>query len=164
LTFQEANEMALKTALEKPYQYVHIASHSFANLQQSKFSGIACAEPSEKESKEDGILYVGEIYNLDVPADLVVLSSCESGVGKLSEGEGMLGLNRSFVYAGVPNVIFSLWKINDKTSSDFMIDFYRNLLAGKSYAEALRAVKLKMIKTESLASPNLWSGFLLIGR
>ena len=81
LLFDEANEQNLKITLEKPHRFVHIASHSFANLRESQFSGIACAPPADSTATEDGTLYVGEVYNLDIPADLVVLSSCESGLG-----------------------------------------------------------------------------------
>ena len=105
-----------------------------------------------------------EIYNLQINSDLVVLSSCESGLGELLTGEGMMGLNRSFVYAGVPNVIFSLWKVLDQVGSEMMIEFYKEVLSGKSYSAALRATKLKMLANEATASPEFWSAFLLIGR
>ncbi len=164
LLFNQANESNLKSKLEQPYRFVHIASHSFANLRESKFSGIACAPPMDSTTTDDGTLYVGEVYNLDIPADLVVLSSCESGLGKLQAGEGLIGLNRSFIYSGVPNVVFSLWKVNDKVSSELMIEFYREVLDGEDYAGALRKAKLKLLKDETTASPNLWSSFLLIGR
>ncbi len=163
LLYEQANEASLKSNLEKGYDYVHIATHSFANIDQPKFSGIACTHPS-KDEHEDGTLFVGEIYNLNVQADLIVLSSCESGIGKLAIGEGLLGLNRSFVYAGVPNVVFSLWKVNDKTTSGFMVNFYDHLLKGESYGSALRLAKLELLKNKLTASPNLWSGFLLVGR
>lgn len=165
LLFEQANEENLKEQLEKDYQYIHIASHSFSNIDAPDFSGIACYQnESDTLQKEDELLYVGEVYNLDISADLVVLSSCESGFGQIVAGEGMMGLNRSFVYAGVPNVLFSLWKVNDKSSSEFMIDFYKNRLDGQSYGAALRATKLKLIQESSTASPNIWSSFLLMGQ
>ena len=95
----------------------------------------------------------------------MVLSSCESGIGKLLEGEGMLGLNRSFINAGIPNVMYSLWKVNDAKSSELMIEFYRKILeSNKSYSAALRAAKLKLISKKETALPLYWSGFVLIGR
>jgi CHAT domain-containing protein len=163
LLHESADESTLKSELEKNYRYVHIASHSFANIDHPKFSGIACTQ-SESESGEDNILYVGEIYNLGIKSDLVVLSSCESGIGKLVSGEGLLGLNRSFVYAGVPNVIFSLWKVYDQATSQLMTEFYSETLSGQEYSTALRNAKLKLLKDPVTASPDIWGAFLLIGR
>ena len=159
---KDAQESALKLHLKNPYQFVHIAGHSFANMENPKFSGIACFDG--KEDDEDGTLFTGEIYNLNSKADLVTLSSCESGFGKLAQSEGMLGLNRAFIYAGTPNVVFSLWKVYDKVSAQLMIDFYTQILDGKNYASSLRQAKLKLLENEATASPHFWSPYLLIGR
>ncbi|MDO8365983.1 MAG: CHAT domain-containing protein [Saprospiraceae bacterium] len=159
---EQANEKSLKIGLEQGARCIHIASHSFANLQNPKFSGIACYP--DKHERLDGTLYVGEIYNLGIPADLVVLSSCESGRGKLLRAEGPLGLNRAFLYAGAPNVLFTLWKINDRATADFFNYFYPAMLQGQSYSEALRSAKLKMLANPATALPIFWSGFLLIGK
>lgn len=161
---EDANESNLKSALEQNHRYAHIASHSFANIDFPKFSGIACSNNTDSTAINDGILYVGEIYNLAVNSDLVILSSCESGVGKLLGGEGMLGLNRSFVYAGVPNVIFSLWKVYDEATGQMMTEFYKNTLDGQSYSTALRTAKLKMLENPATAVPDIWAAFLLVGR
>ena len=162
---KDATEVSLKENLEKPYKYVHIAGHSFADLENPKFSGIACYDQKELTSdSNDGTLYTGEIYNISSKADLVTLSSCESGYGKLEKTEGLLGLNRAFIYAGAPNVVFSLWKVYDKVSASMMTDFYGNILEGKSYSASLRAAKLKLLEKEETASPHFWSPFLLIGR
>ncbi len=158
-----ASEASLKSNLEKPYQIVHIAGHSFANLENPKFSGIACYE-DKKNTKEDGTLYTGEIYNIRSKADLVTLSSCESGMGKLQTSEGVLGLNRAFIYAGTPNVVYSLWKVYDKVSAKLMVEFYKNILSSASYASSLRSAKLKLLDSEATASPHFWSPYLLIGR
>ena len=109
----EAVESNLKANLEKAYRFIHIAGHSFADLENPKFSGIACFEESkftQDSITEDGTLYTGEIYNLSTQADLVTLSSCESGYGKMEVSEGLLGLNRAFIYAGTPNVVFHFGK------------------------------------------------------
>lgn len=164
-----ANEMALKSNLEKPYRFVHIAGHSFADLDNPKFSGIACLEKKESARDstilaEDGTLYTGEIYNLSTKADLVTLSSCESGYGKMEVSEGLLGLNRAFIYTGTPNVIFSLWKVYDKVSAELMVDFYQYVLAGESYTTSLRQAKLNLLKQEATAAPHFWGPYLLIGR
>lgn len=163
LLHDKANEQNLKNLSKEPFKYIHIASHSFSNLDQPRFSGIACSVGSNSKEEEDGILYVGEIYNLSLNADLVVLSSCESGIGKLLKGEGMLGINRSFIYAGVPNIVFSLWKVNDEKSSQLMTAFYKNMLNGQTYSQALRSAKLEMLEDEMSALPVYWSPFVLIG-
>jgi len=133
-----------------------------------KFSGIACytekKDEDDTDTKEDGTLYIGEIYGLSSKADLVTLSSCESGFGKLEGSEGLLGINRSFIYAGTPNVVFSLWKVYDKVSSELMVDFYENVLLEKDYAKSLRAAKLNLLKKETTAAPHFWAPYLLIGR
>ncbi len=164
LLYEDANEAALKAELQKPYSMAHLASHSFANLSQPKFSGIACSQPLDTSETEDGILYVHEIYNLNIPIDLIVLSGCESGMGKLVNSEGLLGIGRAFAYAGVENIVYSLWKVNDKTGSELMIEFYKQMLTGKTYGAALRAAKLKMLENPATALPNLWSTFLLLGQ
>lgn len=160
---EQASEAALKSRLEENFQFIHIAGHSFADLEHPKFSGIACFD-EPIGSKEDGILYTGEIYPLMAKADLVTLSSCESGFGKLDRTEGLLGLNRAFIYAGSPNVVFSLWKVYDKVSAQLMVDFYGQILAGKDYSVALRQAKLNLLKREATAAPHFWSPYLLIGR
>ncbi|MFK7934813.1 MAG: CHAT domain-containing protein, partial [Saprospiraceae bacterium] len=160
-----ATESNLKTQLEQPFRYIHIAGHSFADLTNPKFSGIACFSTTADDNKQDdGTLFAGEIYNLNIQADLITLSSCESGFGKLENSEGLLGLNRAFVYAGTSNVVFSLWKVYDKVSAKLMIDFYQQLLKNNDYASSLRQAKLNLINNEATASPHFWSSYLLIGR
>lgn len=160
---KEADEETLKHNLEQKFTYLHIAGHSFANVKQPKFSGIACTN-SLGQKEEDGILYSGEIHALNTQADLITLSSCESGFGKLDRSEGLLGLNRAFIYTGVPNVVFSLWKVYDKVSAKVMVDFYKGVLDGQDYSTALRSAKLKILAEEATAAPHYWSPYLLIGR
>jgi CHAT domain-containing protein len=164
----QATEASLKEAMNLPYRFIHIAGHSFADLENPKFSGIACYQEAQPDSSaqrsEDGILYTSEIYNLQLQADLITLSSCESGFGKLDQAEGILGLNRAFIYSGAPNVVFSLWKVYDKVSSQLMVDFYREVLNGVSYSTSLRKAKLELLKKPKTAAPHYWSPYLLIGR
>lgn len=157
-----ANECILKKHLREDYKFVHIAGHSFANLVNPKLSGIACYE--DDFDNEDGILYSGEIYQLDIKADLVTLSSCESGYGKLEKNEGILGLNHAFISAGTPNVVFSLWKVYDKVSAKLMVDFYQEVLADENYTASLRQAKLRLLEDPATAAPHYWSPYLLIGR
>ena len=158
---EEATKEALKNSLEEPYQFIHIAGHSFADLNDPLFSGIACFKDNDTQN---AMLYTGEIYLLKPQADLVTLSSCESGFGQVLESDGLVGLNRAFVLAGTPNVVFSLWKVYDKVSAKMMAQFYTQILAGQDYSGSLRHVKLRMIEDPVTASPHYWSSFLLLGR
>lgn len=160
--YADAKEDTFKTNV-KDYKIIHIASHSFMNEEKPDISGVIFAQPIDSNYNDDGILYASETYNLDLNADLVVLSSCESGLGKLFKGEGMIALNRGLLYSGTSNIVFSLWKISDKHTSELMVEFYRQMISGKSYSESLRQAKLHLIKNQVTARPRSWAGFLLIG-
>ncbi len=160
--YSDASEEIFKQNV-KDYRLVHIASHSFMNEEQPDISGVFFAQPDNSEIGEDGILYAGETYNLELNADLVVLSSCESGLGKLFRGEGMMALTRGFLYSGTSNIIFSLWKIPDKHTSELMVEFYKQMISGKTYSESLRLAKMKLLQNNITARPRSWAGFLLIG-
>ncbi len=142
---------------------IHLATHGFINEENPKLSGLVFSQPKDSLVKEDGILYANEMYNLDLDADLIVLSSCESGIGKLVKGEGLMSMTRGFLYSGKKNIIVSLWKVYDKQTSLLMINFYKNILAGHTFSSALREAKLNMIEKSETAFPKMWSGFVLIG-
>jgi CHAT domain-containing protein len=118
------------------------------------------------QKEEDGILQMNEIFNLDLNADLVVLSACQSGLGKLVRGEGIIGLTRAFMYAGASSVVVSLWNVRDVSTAEFMNRFYRHLREGKSQPEALRQAKLDMIRSERpvYRFPYFWSPFVIISQ
>jgi len=160
---QQAAEHVFKSAEMKDYNFIHIATHSLKNSGSAKLSGLIFSRPVDGGYTEDGILYSSEIYNLNLNAKLVVLSSCESGIGKLVKGEGMFALTRGFFYSGVRNIIFSLWKVEDRTTSRLMIELYRNILSGETLPSALRKAKLSLIKDKFTAFPKYWSGFILVG-
>jgi CHAT domain-containing protein len=171
--FAEATEENFKKQAGK-YRYVHIASHGFCDDKEPNLSGIAFFQtrkdslklkdlPEEITGNNEGILFSGETYNMMLNADLVVLSACESGAGRLMKGEGMMGLSRGFLFAGATNIIYSLWKIGDFNTSQLMTDFYKYVLQKKSYAHALRLAKLNLLKTEATAFPKFWSSFELVG-
>jgi tetratricopeptide (TPR) repeat protein/CHAT domain-containing protein len=161
--YSEASEENFKNNAGN-YSFIHVASHGFSNDKEPDLSGIVFSQPTDTLNKENGILYAGETYNLHLNADLIVLSSCESGLGKLVKGEGLQALSRGFLYAGTPNVIFSLWKALDKPTKDLMVQFYSNVLDGKTYAESLRQAKLNLINDPKTAFPHFWGGFVLVGR
>ena len=145
------------------YQYIHIASHGIINEAYPQLSGIIFSQSGNSTNSDDGILYSGEIYNLNLNADLVVLSSCESGIGKLVKGEGLMALTRGFLYAGANNLIVSLWKVSDKHTSELMIALYKNILKGNHFSSSLREAKLTLLNNPKTAFPKSWASFVLIG-
>jgi CHAT domain-containing protein len=112
---------------------------------------------------EDGLLQVYEIFNLKLNADLVVLSACETGLGKRVKGEGLVGLTHAFFYAGTPSIIVSLWKVQDRSTADLMVHLYQQLDRDKDKAEALRRAKLQLIQQNRYAHPYYWAPFVLVG-
>ena len=166
--FNDASEEFLKSDAIKKYKYLHIATHGFVNSEKPELSGIILAD--NKSGGNDGILYSGEIYNLELNSDLVVLSACETGLGKVSKGEGIIGLTRALLYAGTNNIVVSLWRVSDNSTADLMIDFYDYFLKEReaensmfAYSDYLRMSKLNMIKDEKFGHPFFWSPFILIG-
>jgi len=125
-------------------------------------SGLLLAPGS---SQEDGVLQLNEIFNLDLDADLVTLSACQTGLGKLVKGEGVVGLTRAFLYAGAARVAVSLWEVNDLATARLMETFYRRMQAGAPPAEALRQAKLEMLRAQPTAwrNPYFWAPFVLVG-
>jgi CHAT domain-containing protein len=117
------------------------------------------------EGGEDGFLKISEIYNLELNASMVVLSACNTGYGQLKRGEGIMSLARAFFYAGVPNVVMTLWQVEDKSGGRIMTDFYQNLARGTAKDMALRNAKLSFL-TESdpiHQHPYYWSGYIVVG-
>ncbi len=164
---KKATESAFKSMDMNDYSLVHIATHSLEDATIPKLAGLVFAPSKETHTEnrsDDGILYSGEIYTLHLDAELIVLSSCESGVGKLVKGEGMMALNRGFFYSGINNIVFSLWKVEDRSTSRLMIAFYRNILEGLPFSQALREAKLQLLENPYTAFPKYWSGFILVGR
>ncbi|MEZ4885000.1 MAG: CHAT domain-containing tetratricopeptide repeat protein [Chitinophagales bacterium] len=145
------------------YKYVHIAAHAFGQPyfeQEEAYSSDGIVFSFQKDDLE-GILTMAEIYNLSLNADLVVVSCCDSGVGKVAKGEGVMAINRGFLYAGARNVIYTLFKVYDRHSAELMQYLYQDILAQKAYGSSLQASKIKMI-TQGYA-PKYWSGFVHIG-
>lgn len=161
--FQEASEKQLKSSALKKQQYIHIATHGFINEKQPDLSGLMFY-PNSSDS-EDHILYSGEVYGLNLNADLVVLSACETGLGQVARGEGLLGLSRAFRYAGADHLIVSLWKVEDKATANLMAGFYKDLLEAESphFTQPLHRSKLDMIASKTYSHPYYWSAFVLIG-
>jgi CHAT domain-containing protein/tetratricopeptide (TPR) repeat protein len=145
-------------------KFVHVATHGLINEEHPRLSGLLFSPAPDSTTGDDGILYAGEAYNLKLDADLLVLSSCESGVGKLIRGEGVMAITRGFFYAGARNIVVSLWRVFDKQTGQLMKEFYKYILGGASYSEALRQAKLRMIENPSTSFPSKWAGFILLGQ
>lgn len=159
---REATESRFKHESLKSYQYVHLATHAFTSHTGEGTAGIVFYP--DKETKEDGILYAEEIYGLTLQNELVVLSACETGTGTVRAGEGIIGLSRAFQYAGVENLMVSLWNVEDRSTSRLMITFYRLLQQAKEPPyKALRQAKLNLTHTLSYSHPRYWAPFIFIG-
>ena len=165
LLFSSARKEFVMSDSIRNYNIIHFATHGFVNSDSPELSGIQLA--INNNSKDEGILYSGDIYNLKLNAELVVLSACETGLGKISKGEGIIGLSRAFIYAGASNLIVSLWKVSDASTSELMIEFYKNILGKKdvnhSFSSDLRSAKVKLISNGKFAKPYYWSPFILLG-
>jgi CHAT domain-containing protein len=113
---------------------------------------------------EDGILQTREIFGLRLSADMVVLSACETGVGRLVSGEGVVGLARAFFYAGTPTLVVSLWQASDRSTAQLMIEFYQHLDRGEDAAVALQRSRLALIEAGGpSAAPFYWAPFIVLG-
>ena len=158
-----ATEASIKLEKLTGYKRLHFATHAVIDDQAPGRSGIVLSLVNS--GKEDGILRANEIFNLEMDADLVVLSACQTGLGKLVKGEGMIGLTRAFLYAGSARVLVSLWEVNDRATADFMTLFYEKMKDGMSPGAALRSAKLAMIHSGAPAyqHPYFWTPFVLVG-
>jgi CHAT domain-containing protein/Tfp pilus assembly protein PilF len=156
----EAREEIFKEASLKDYQIIHFACHGFLAEEFPFRSALVLS--LDDDQQEDGFLQVRELYNLRLKADLVVLSACQTGKGRLERGEGILGLPRVFFYAGARSVMLTLWRINDESAATFMGLFYRYLSEGNDKAQALRLTKLDMINSK-FSHPFYWAAFVLNG-
>ena len=143
------------------FGYLHIASHSIVDENSAELTGVLFSQ--RRDSADDGVLHSGEMFDLDLTAELVVLSSCESGLGKVVPGEGLLAMTRGLFYSGAQNVMVSLWDVYDAHASELMVRFYPGILTGKSIASSLRAAKLGMIANSRTAFPGKWGGFVHMG-
>ncbi|MEQ8473166.1 MAG: CHAT domain-containing protein [Marinoscillum sp.] len=162
-TRAEASEEQLKSSQLADYKYIHFATHGIVNESKPELSRIFLSPGVA----EDGSLYSGEIFGLDIGADLVTLSACETGLGKIEKGEGIIGLSRSLMYAGAKNLIVSLWQVSDASTAKLMIDFYKQHLnhsANMIFADDLRKAKLSLLNSENYKDPYYWAPFILIGR
>jgi len=146
------------------YRYVHFATHGLIDSRQPKLSKLALSQFDATGARVDGFLRLSDIYNLNLNADLVVLSACQTALGKEVRGEGLVGLTRGFMYAGSARVLASLWSVEDRATAKLMKSFYRNLLVEKRpAAESLQRAQIEMASKAQYRSPYYWAGFSLQG-
>jgi CHAT domain-containing protein/predicted negative regulator of RcsB-dependent stress response len=159
----DANEDNLAAKDISKYRIIHVATHGLLNAERPQFTGVVLSLVGNKT--KDGFLRTDEVFNLRLGAPLVMLSACETGLGKERRGEGVMGLTRAFMYAGAPTVGVSLWSVADKSTADLMTDFYRRLFSegGGSTSGALRAAQLSMISAKKYSAPFYWAPFVLVG-
>ncbi|MGA9980378.1 MAG: CHAT domain-containing protein [Candidatus Sulfotelmatobacter sp.] len=163
LDFDSSRETATSAALGQ-YRIIHIATHGLLNSRNPELSGLVFSLVDRQGKPQNGFLEAQDIYNLKLGADLVVLSACQTALGKEIRGEGLVGLTRAFMYAGVPRVVASLWKVPDQATTELMQKFYRGILQqGLEPAAALRAAQFSMWKESRRSAPYYWAGFTLQG-
>jgi CHAT domain-containing protein/predicted negative regulator of RcsB-dependent stress response len=164
LDFEASRAMALRPELGE-YRIVHFAAHGILNNIHPELSGIVLSLVDKEGHPQDGFLRLQDIYNLRLPAELVVLSACQTGLGKEIKGEGLIGLTRGFMYAGALRIVASLWKVDDRATGELMKRFYQGMLGPEalSPAGALRQAQLSLWKQKQWRAPYYWAAFVLQG-
>jgi CHAT domain-containing protein len=186
---EKMSEATLKQLMSDEFRFIHLATHGIINEEHPAKSGLLISE-KEQDSlllQDDGMLRSSEIYRLNIPAEMVVLSACNTGLGKVVKGEGMLGLQRSFFYAGVSTVVASLWNVYDRSTAFMMNEFYKSILKRENEdsswystlarwtgwdtsvpfgmkAKAMRDTKLTLLNHERFNHPVYWAPFIVVGR
>jgi CHAT domain-containing protein len=160
----EANLDTVRDREIAQYRIIHFATHGLSNNEHPELSGVILSLFDEAGHPRPGFLRLQEIYNLDIPVELVVLSACNTGVGKEVKGEGLIGLTGAFMYAGATGVMSSLWRVDDDATAELMKYFYEGVLQEKlSPAAALRKTQMRMWQTRRWHSPYYWAAFVLHG-
>jgi len=159
-----ANRAAATNPQLSQYRIVHFATHGILDSVNPELSGVVLSLFDEKGTPQNGFLRLNDIFNLNLPAELIVLSACETGLGQEVKGEGMIGLTRGFMYAGAPRVVVSLWSVDDQGTSELMSRFYKKMLQeGQKPATALRAAQIEMLQEQRWQDPYYWAAFTLQG-
>jgi len=158
----EATEDVFKEKA-KNASIVHLATHTLLDDNNPLYSKMVFAK--DVKSAEDGFLNLFELYNMDLESELVVLSACNTGYGKIVNGEGIMSMARGFIYAGCPSIVMSLWPVDDHSTSVLMKYFYKGISDGLEKDEALRQAKLKYLQNsdDSKSDPFFWAGFVEVG-
>jgi CHAT domain-containing protein len=148
----------------RQYRYIHFATHGVLDSVNAEMSAVVLSLVDRQGHPEPGYLRARDLFNLNLPAELVVLSACETGLGNEVKGEGLIGLTRGLMYAGAKRVVTSLWSVDDEATATLMGDFYAGMLKqGKRPADALRAAQIRMWKQSQYRAPYFWAPFILQG-
>jgi CHAT domain-containing protein/tetratricopeptide (TPR) repeat protein len=163
LGFSATKAAAMNPELKR-YRIVHFATHTILNDDHPDLSSLVLSLVDEKGNPQSGFLRLRDMYNLQLAAELVVLSACDTGLGKEVKGEGLMSMVRGFMYSGTPRVLASLWKVDDEATAELMKEFYKHLLQeGMTPATALRQAQITQMQKKSRQSPYYWAGFQLQG-
>ncbi|MGB6168805.1 MAG: CHAT domain-containing tetratricopeptide repeat protein, partial [Geitlerinemataceae cyanobacterium] len=161
--FDANRQIATSPDLDR-YRLLHFATHGFLNSTHPELSGLVLSLVDRQGNPQDGFLRLHDVYNLKLSADLVVLSACQTGLGKDIRGEGIIGLTRGFMYAGVPRLVVSLWSVDDRGTAALMSAFYQKMLQNNlTPAAALRQAQIELWQNPEWQSPYYWSAFGLQG-
>ncbi len=159
----EAKESNVATRDLRQYRILHFATHGLLNAERPQFTGLVLSLVGDGDA--DGFLRTNEVFNLSLGRPLVMLSACETGLGREKRGEGVIGLTRAFMYAGARSVGVTLWSVSDRSTAELMAGFYKRLLSKDAPAPsaALREARLEMIKGKKYSAPFHWAAFVLVG-
>ena len=148
------------------FRVLHFATHAVADTENPELSGLILSRVNAEGRPREGFLGLSDIYDLDLDAGLVVLSGCQTALGKEVRGEGLMGLTRGFEYAGVPRVVASLWAVDDRTSAELMVRFYQAMWRDQrplAPAAALRKAQRSLRQDPRYRDPHSWAGFVFQG-
>jgi CHAT domain-containing protein len=160
----DASRATLTRSALREYRYVHIASHGLLNSLHPELSSIVLSMVDRAGRPQDGFLQTTDVYNLSLSANLVVLSACQTALGKEVKGEGLVGLVRAFMFAGTPRVVASLWTVPDVSTAELMTRFYRGMLVQHlPPSAALRQAQVSIWKEQRWTRPYYWAAFTLQG-
>jgi CHAT domain-containing protein/ketosteroid isomerase-like protein len=156
----DAREEVLKAEADK-YRVLQLATHGVINNASPMYSHVVLAQGGE--SKEDGLLEAWEIMQMDLKADLAVLSACETARGRIGAGEGVIGLSWALFVAGCPTTVVSQWKVESSSTTELMLAFHHNLKLGLNKSEAMRQAAIKLMADKRYSHPFYWAGFIVVG-
>jgi CHAT domain-containing protein len=161
--FQASRKMAVRPELAQ-YRILHLATHGLFDSEHPELSALVLSLVDEQGQPQNGFLRLHDLYNLNLPVELIVLSACDTALGKNVKGEGMLGMTRGFMYAGAARIVASLWKVDDDATAELMQSFYKKMLAEHmSPAAALRAAQVEMYHHKQWRAPFYWAAFIFQG-
>jgi CHAT domain-containing protein/Tfp pilus assembly protein PilF len=160
----DASRATLTGGALEHYRIIHLATHGIFDTQHPELSGLVLSLIDRQGQPQDGFIRALEIYNLKLPSELVVLSACETALGKEVKGEGLIGLVRGFMYAGAARVVASMWDVRDQATAVLMKRFYEGMLKnGLTPAAALRSAQISLWKDKRWEAPYYWAGFVMQG-